>query len=404
MVIASAHIFGQYFQTPQSYIFVGLPHYWEDYFYYLDQFRQGAEGHFLISNPFTAEVYPPVFLYFWHTLFGAIGHFFRWTIWDSYMISVLVTKTILIFVSYFIIRQLAPNSRFARMSIYLIYCLSTSLPFIEEAQDGVRRVVAARVLRADNVMTNRFGNVPSSLMTNILFVIVSLQTVDLIRYLMHVRVEGFGNRQANRRALIILISSIPTYMLLTMSDVAKLLVVGISVFGVTAIVTRLRPTIRQLSAMGIFSLVVGIPTFFTAVYLLRMFSGQDIYNAAITWDINEHIRQLEFLFNGSEYFVYAMGTIGIFFCIGIFKYLTRMKTPMQLYGFFVAIFSLLGFFLPVHTIIPVPGFRFIFAASYIFFAAVAYEGVMMSMKFIPRMTPFVAIGIYLAPPLDFGRF
>jgi hypothetical protein len=47
--------------------------YFEDFYYYLDQFYQGAHGNWLTENKFSIDRFPATFTYFPHILLGKTG-------------------------------------------------------------------------------------------------------------------------------------------------------------------------------------------------------------------------------------------------------------------------------------------------------------------------------------------
>ena len=71
--LSSAKYFSQLLKVPENHVFVGMTHYYEDFFYYLDQFYQGAHGGWLTNNNFTTETLRPTFIYLNNIILGKIG-------------------------------------------------------------------------------------------------------------------------------------------------------------------------------------------------------------------------------------------------------------------------------------------------------------------------------------------
>jgi hypothetical protein len=394
-VLTTINLITQFFRAPADHVFVGLAHYWEDYYYYLDQFYQGAHGAWLTVNNFTIEKFPPTLIYFNHILLGKIGGLFHLTSYTSFNISVIVLKILLVVLSYLIIRKFTPKRITHRIYVFIIYLFSTSLPLLSESSDGNISIGSARVFRTSNVIMTRFGNVPDSLMRNVIFICLFLLIAAFItRYK---KTLAGGQKLLGKKTIVHAIIISFLLIFLTMSDATKtaVLLSGAGVLLLWEIVSA--KSLRNYIPCILLFIFMALPSCVVILNLYKMIDGDLVYQAAIQWDINENLRQLKFLFEHPIFFIISYGTLGIFSLIGLHSYIKKEKNIYESYGLVLFIICFVGYLLPWHKIAPVPSFRFLFPVVYIFAASIAFQGFLVIERILKKDILLVLLVLYLIP-------
>jgi hypothetical protein len=181
-ILASPKFTFQIWRVPKNSVFIGMTTYFEDFYYYLDQFYQGKQGNWLTENRFSIEHFPATFIYFNHLLLGRIGGWFGWESFQSYNYFGIIFKFLFMLSSYAVIWLIFPKSFRRRISAFLIYLYSTSLPNITLKNGKLIFDTAQDVFRTENRVLARFGTSPNGMLTNLLFVIIFIYlTVTYIK-------------------------------------------------------------------------------------------------------------------------------------------------------------------------------------------------------------------------------
>lgn len=116
-------------RTPEGFYYLGSVHWPSDYFYYLSQFIQGRE-HWLSSTMlYTSEVLKPVFVGWQHVLAGKILLTLGFDVITSYQIAVVGFLAFFLIVSYRLLRELLPESKFKRILAFVFFLTAT--PFLK---------------------------------------------------------------------------------------------------------------------------------------------------------------------------------------------------------------------------------------------------------------------------------
>jgi len=392
--LTTSHLIAQYVARPSGHIFVGLAHYWEDLFYYFDQINQGANGAWLTSNNFTTEPYPQSFFYFNHVLIGKVGSQFGLSVQDTYNSSVLVLKFVFVLLSYKIIALIFLTNPLKRLLCFLIFLFSSSFPVVGITEEGELSVSSARVYRAANLVFSRFGNVPDALLRSITFLIA---VILLFRMLS--AVKDFRNRRIPFIVNLVVLSAV--LILLTVSDPTKtvLLLISSGVYLLSKYIFEKKDiqTRKEFVRSIILLALAAIPSAIVVMVMFRAIDTDDIYRNALLWDIVEYQKQIGYMVSHPQYFVLAFGFLGIFYMLGLREFYLRNRTNIGRFCLYISLLSLILFFLPLYTIVPIPGFRFIFPVTYVFFSAVALEGLIFFQSKV-RLIPFwIVIVLFFIP-------
>ena len=394
-------LFAQLLQKPSDSVFVGLTHYWEDFYFYLDQFFQGANGQWLVTNNFSVEPQTPSAVYFFNLLLGKIGGFFGLEPFISFHISTLVLKFIFIVLSYYVI-SLFTKKKSSRLTIFLIFLYSTTFPLFNTNTEGSAVVESARVFRSENTISARFGNLPEGMIRNILFLLVFILFYKLSVYIhdLFQQTKKISYTKILKYDLLRLLTpSTIVLFFMTLADTTKTIII----LGATTVLFILylpKQNRSQYLLAWIFCFIVLlIPSLGLLLYLKSSIYGNPLYMNAIQWDISEHIKQLTYLRQNFVYALSALGTLGLFFLVGLIPFIKRCNTRIDRYILIIVFISIIGFFSPIYLIAPIPGFRFIFSSTYIFFAIIAYTGIVAINRLFGGKMIYIILSLYFIPSL-----
>jgi hypothetical protein len=399
LVITSSGLFSQYLNRPKErYVFVGVSHYWEDYFYYLDQFYQGSEGRVTTLNRFSIERFPPTLFYFNHIVLGKIGGMIGLTPFETYNISMLLLKFIFIMISYGVIALVWKKNSLYRVSSFLLFLFSSSFPVLTWI-DNQWKLTGLPVIRTAAPMMERFGNIPNTIMVDITFLLSFLLCYFIffstrfqkISRIQKVCIVGFG--------LIVL-------SLTTLGDAAKTAVLlgglictwFISSFATVILQLkniRLSNVFNHLTGIG---LIFILSQFCIVYYLSQTISRDPVYQYTINWNIaNQSAWSIELLKNPLLY-IHSFGIILIAFVIGIFPFFKKFRSSsFQILLLSITIIAFLGYHLPIEKFAPVPRFRFLFPSVYIGVSVIAIYLIQLLSKKIHVSLFFIGLLIILCP-------
>lgn len=399
-IVSTIVLFSQYIRRPPDTIFVGIAHYWEDLYYYLDQFYQGAHGAWLTTNNFSIEKFPPTTIYFINILLGKLGGLFGLESFTTYNLAIIFSKFLFIIVSYYVIKKIVPNSASYRLIILCIFLFSTSFPIVNLNAHGSFSISNLTLFRAENTVSSRFGNVPGSLIRNILFLLALVLSSKLIKNVER-NFELYKTKTIQRlfgtRTLMLLVVIVGLLMILSLSDAAKIVVLSL-VVGIYLLFHL--PKNKKASYLFIWSILgvcILLPPSLLMLNAYNAIKGNPAYSYAIAWDMEQQQIVISNLLKNPIEIILSFGTLGIAFISGIYFAWKKEKTNLESLGYIFACIGIIGFFLPTHLVTPIPGFRLIFSSSYVFVAMIAFQALIQVKKKAGTMAFVAVVLIYFLP-------
>ena len=369
VILTSPKYSSRFMRKPSDHVFVGMQGYFEDYYYYLDQFNQGKEGKWLTENRFSVERFPPTIIYFNHLLMGRIGGLFGWESFQSFNYFGLFFKFLFIGISYYLLFCYITIPKRHKIIAFLIFLFSSSFPSFIIKQGSLIMSESVDVWRTSNRILSRFGtSPPNNLLVNFLFVgllIILLgifqSEFTVINKNKHNHLEG----RAISSKLFLIIFVIFSYILLTLGD----LVVSSVLLATCYILLFIRKIpLEKFSILPVFKTITVIFSFimlFISVITLQSVFADPVYKLANSWDIYQYHQQIKAI--GLMNFIKGFGMLLPLFLAGL-VFLLRKK-DRSIYDDAAIIIVLLawsGYLIPLIFQLPIPGFRFLFPAVYIF--------------------------------------
>jgi hypothetical protein len=370
----SPNFFSQLFYAPKDHVFVGMTVYFEDFYYYLDQFRQGADGNWLVENRFTSEIFPPTLIYFPNLLMGKIGGLFGLEPFQSYNYFALLFKSLFIISSYLMISKLIPQSSKYRIYTFLIFIYSTSFPNVSFQNGRLVFNGAIDIFRAENRVMARFGASPQGMMENFLFVILILVIIWCLKTIIKKENSELNQIKIQNVYPIIYIFIFIASTLCSMIDVSKVMII----FVVGAIVglpffLKYKGKLNLINFTSLYMAIL-IPIILWCLYLLFVINKDPVYAKANEWDINEYFKQFDVL--GFWGLVKGFGLIVPISIVGFIANFKKEKNIYELVALLVYVTCFGLYIIPYVLQMNFPAFRFIFPATYIFIAYYTFHGLL----------------------------
>lgn len=113
-------------QTPPDAVYLGVTHYFQDYFLYLSHVVQGMRGWWLTHYLFTSEYVTPNFQYWPNILLGHIGSILHVSPITMFNSSVYILLFIMLAGTYFMFKRIFPKKHLA-FTGFLFFVFSTSV-------------------------------------------------------------------------------------------------------------------------------------------------------------------------------------------------------------------------------------------------------------------------------------
>ena len=315
-------------------IYLGTTHYFEDYFFYLSQFFQGAHGVWLTANRYTAELTQPSILFWPNVLLGKIGGVLGLSPILSYNLSVIFLTFIILVTIYAIQRRIFSGQAVRALTAFLITITATS--FMNRIWvDGKPMWYPFQLWKTPNFALDRLGSVPHQLVQTLLFLLL-------------VYVWFFIK---NKKLLFSII--------------------------ITALLTSLNPVMTALFFVAAWlsgngSFINTIVFAIVAYYYNHLISLQPHVQSKI-WEASQQLATTPL------FLLLSIGPVSILGVLGIGKILQKPKS-IAFFGLVLLIICYLLFFSPIPKLIGISNSRVLFPALYIFWGALATEGLFFLSK------------------------
>ncbi len=336
--------------TPQT-IMLGITHWYEDYFFYLSQLTQGAQGAWLVSNKFTTEPIPPNMNWLFHLLLGKIGPLFGAEPWVTYSVSVFVLTFAYVLIIYYCLTCIFSKDRLLRWSAFVLALVAN--PFFTVSLQGSTFNVYPYTYFANYTGAfNRLGGVATHLAGNILSLLLILTFANILSTLHEPRItrKFFGISLTGCVLAIGLFNVNPVFLL-----VDGTVIVLTSFMWLFTGVLR-----RNFMRLSLSLSIVFLPVIPFLLIQLSTFS-QAFYQYFLTWETNMAPTTL-------PNFLMSTGILTILVPIGLLPFL-KVRTPIRILGTVYAILPIFLYFSPIPQLLRIPYHRILQPPAYIFLAS-----------------------------------
>lgn len=175
MAIAnSVSFFISVFSTPPQTVYLGTIHYWEDYFFYLNHFFQGAHGAWLTVNRYTPEATRPTIIYWSNVLAGKFFGILGLQPVVSYNVTVLILSFAVLFTAYLLIRKMLKKTPQLILPAFLMAALATSMQNRVRSSEGPMIFWPFQIWKTPHFAFDRLGGAPHQILITLITYLVFL--------------------------------------------------------------------------------------------------------------------------------------------------------------------------------------------------------------------------------------
>lgn len=346
-----------FFKKPPNTVYIGITHWYEDFFYYLSQFAQGARGRWLVENQFTTEDIPANINWILNLMLGKIGALLALPPWSSYHISLIMFSLLYVFLLYCASHRIFPKHAGYRLATF-IFTLTSGGFFLFSLTKQSILIQPYTYFYAYTSPLHRLGGVPHLLIQNIL----SLTAVLLWCSFIDVVFSGHKTYGRTLRQAVIMIFTLGTLFVINPVYVAM----DVSVFFLTGIYFYFRRKSivflkHLLLYLGMISLIL-VPL---VSYQWQVFS-HPFYQYFRQWEAAVPPTDIKTFFLSS-------GIVSVLAPIGMHRFISD-RSPLRITGSLYAFLPIVLYFSPIPVNLSIPYFRLLQPPAYLFLVAMAIEG------------------------------
>lgn len=324
------HVIREWFINGPDRYFIGIAHYFADFFLYAAQMKQGAMGSLLYYHRFTNESVPPTWIYWFNNLLGFVGHLFGLSPFATYDVSLFILVILSILLFYSLLIMLYPTDKIKRI-VALVFILTAS-PFLSLGN-------AEGLWFSPSLAFNRIGGVPHQVFQTILFILLTMSF--------------------SRKSLFI----IPIAILASSANPIQMLIFVLAAFVTTGILF-IRHRDFRVGLPILVLLAVSLP----AAWLTNKQFDSPILAVSKVWETAQWVnRSLPFVLT-------SIGPILLFIPFGIVPFCKKFR-PLNILAASYASISFLLFFSPIPAMLSTTPIRYLHPASYILLPILAVEGI-----------------------------
>ena len=355
--------------VPQGSVFIGIPHWYEDYFFYLSLIKQGMMGQWQALNWYTTESIPPYPGYWCYFLLGHIGGITHLDPWIIYNVTLFLSSIVYLSIIYGLIRHMFPKQPILRV-IGFIFTVSATAFFRISYTPQTMVITPYSFYFTPTFALNRLGGTIHSLWTNILAAIYIFISYPLLDELLKKSLHELSKKR------ILLIMGIHILLFSLNPAAAAIVLASFGITGLLLITNKNRwSNLYSLAGIVILFSVISIPFLFQYT------------------DASKHPFYQYILLSFSKTFprvtlgtfFLATGAISIFAIFGFLPWI-RGKTSLSVFGGVFVLLPILLYLSPVPGLCNLPYERILQSTSYIFLGPIAALGIITIAAYAHHVT------------------
>ncbi|MBI3559966.1 hypothetical protein HY087_02475 [Candidatus Gottesmanbacteria bacterium] len=372
------HVFYWALKTPPHTIFIGITHWYEDYFFYLSGLTQGAAGAWKLKNLYTLEAIPLGFSWIFNLVLGRIAALISLPVWTTYDGTIFFLSLVYVLTAFMVLTRIFPHQPGKRLGALVIAITSTHFFAIEKSALGGVTFVPITYFYAYTAAFNRFGGVAHHVAQNILSVGSLVLLANLI--------NNLASYPTNRTILLSAGLSLVLSLLFTMSSFYVAVNVGVFCLAVGLMRVLYGRPIR-MKTLAISLGIILVPLMWLGLTQGAILS-HPFWQQVRVWETTRTPTSL-------STFILSMGMITPFLLLGVRRYL-RTPSAIRVVGFLYAFVPVILYVTNVSERVGIPSFRLLQPGAYVVFGAVAMEGMeSIARRFKPRNSRAVLVLILI---------
>lgn len=367
------HVLRQWYANPSGSFFVGITHYYGDYFLYASQITQGIRGNWLFARQlFTDEPFAATWIYWPNVLIGRMGSIVTRNPFLLYLTSLVLFTVVLCWLLWHIADDVFPKNRAARVTAFLFALSASNFPDLASWFAGNPLTLVGNTWFSPTPALNRLGGVPhQTLQTILLLTVIHMYTrsidpkTDRIPVILRFVAFGF--------LCFVSATVAPTQMVLVSAAIGA------------HVLYRYSRASAVRAAIGVAAAALG------AFLVNRAFDGSPIFVAAKAWETGQTVSV------SVPGFLVAIGPIILLIPFGIRSFVRRIS-PIRFLLVVYGVLSVIVFFSPIPALLSTSSVRWLHPASYLFLPLLAAEGTVALSRAAKRYAStvfFLLISLYM---------
>jgi hypothetical protein len=347
-VLNSIAFFRGVAMTPAGTDYLGTVHYWEDYFFYLNHFFQGANGAWLTVNRFTPEATPPTIIYWANVMMGKIFSIFGLPPVLSYNLCLLILTFSALVASYYLLLSILHRHNLAFIG-FILSATATSLQNRVLSSEGKMIFWPFQIWKTPHFAFDRLGGAPHQTLLTLLV------SVFLIIYLQKLPRRPLGH-------LVILTVMIIAITSIQLAQGAMTVILLFAAEMISSLISRRldRDRIQKL-------LFITPITAICAYYMYRLFDLSPHVQTKL-WEATQHsYTTLPFLLK-------SIGPVVILATAGILANIRKFRS-IHWYGLMMIACGYLMFMSRIPQKIGISNVRLLFPSTYVFWGLFGALGI-----------------------------
>jgi hypothetical protein len=345
------HIIYHALNSPSNTLFIGISHHYEDYFYYLSQLTQGAQGAWGVRNLYTTEPIPSTPLWWTNIMLGKISGIFHLPPWTVYDIALFLTTAVSLYFLYWAARKLYPTQAHKRIATFLIAVLATCAYTYES-----KTINPITYFYNYTSSLNRLGGVVHLMLQNIFSLIMIFLYADILEIIF------YGKNPRKLTIKTVLLSF--TVFLLAFINPVYIMVDAAAMAIVTLPLIFIKFKVKRVFRLITVGLIIGLPLIIPVILLSQTFNIP--FYQYFRWWESSVLRAPD------GKFFYSYGVFGILLLLGIIPYLIKTNLRKTL-GLIWAFLPLILYWTSIPQMLSIPYFRLPQPPSYIILGALVVE-------------------------------
>lgn len=365
-VLNSIVFFASLITQPAGTVFLGTVHYWEDYFFYLNHFYQGAHGAWLTVNRLTPEPTIPTIIYWSNILAGKVFGFFGITPVLSYNLTLIVLAVFSGISLYILLHKILRDS-WLSLSAFLIAMSATSLQNRVRSDTGEMIFWPFQIWKTPHFAFDRLGGAPHQmLLTLSTYVLFTLYLSPLHKY-----------RKLQFLMLFLTVAVITTIQPAQGAMIAAVLTAGEIIRFLIS---------RKVDIANLRKLAVLIGTVATlSLYMLRLFTLAPHVQTKV-WEASQQSLTVPL------FLLKSIGPVTVLAVIGVLSRISRFSA-VEWSGLLLILGGYAMFLSPLPKLIGISNVRLLFPAAYAFWGLFAAYGINYLSRRLAGKTRISASGL-----------
>ena len=346
-VLNQLHVILEWFANGPDRYFIGIAHYFADYFLYVSQMAQGARGSWMwATHQFTNEPMPSTWIYWFNVTVGHLGSRIELSPFATYNVALFVLSFVLIILWYKISSLLFPTSASSRLLCFFLIVTATSFYNIPLFIQTKQLQLLGQFWFSPTTAFNRLGGVPHQIFQSILLLLLMIVYADSLSHI----------HSHAKKSTLLRFSLIGALAFITATANPIQIIPLLLAFSITTALCIIPTKPNRLLYLGLL-IIIGFGGLTGALVTTSHFKTIPVLEAARVWERMNEVPMTLLVFLSS------VGPIILFIPFGILQWIKK-SSPLHRILFFYGSLSLIIYASPLPVALATQRLRWIHPVPY----------------------------------------